>query len=266
MLPFGLRGGLLVSIDDVDRGLQKDVVCPACETPLVARKGSVRTHYFAHHTGADCPTALQTVLHMRAKEIIAEEKQIFIPGYSVKLPGRKKPFNIITSRKIILEDVWIEKRLDKIIPDVFAKALGRELLIEIRVSHAVESSKLDLIKEMNLSVIEVNLSDLPATRYDDEVLRKRLFEQHARKKWLHSPRFMAEDDLMSRIRKTCQRISLSGDCPSSDKIIIPYLSRECPGCEFYCGAEGFVIWCGYNEKITDYDSLQRSEKRKRVQK
>ena len=265
MLPFGLRAGQLVSVNDVERGLQKDIVCPSCKNPLVARKGRQRTHHFAHSNGTDCPTAFQTVLHMRAKEIIAEEKHIFIPEHSVKLPGRRKPFNIINSRKIILDDVWIEKRIDKIIPDVFAKASGRELLIEIRVSHAVEASKLDLIKKMNISAIEVNLSDLHAGKYDDEILRTRLFEKHDRKKWLYSPLFTTGEELMTKIRQTCQRVSLGGDCPASDKIIIPYLSSECPRCEFYCAREGYVTWCGYIDKITDYVSLKRSAKKSNLQ-
>jgi hypothetical protein len=142
---------------------------------------------------------------MRAEEIIAKENSIFVPEYSIKLPVQKRPFNIIAPQKVILEGVCLEYRLDKIIPDVFAKTLVGELLIEIRVTHAVEQSKLDLIKQKDLRAIEVDLSDLYAKGYDDEVLRERLIEQHVRKKWLSSPKIngVTEDSLITDIYRTC---------------------------------------------------------------
>lgn len=276
MLPFGLRerDGLLVSVNDVERGLQENVVCPSCQTPLVARKGKVKIPHFAHHNGADCSTGLQTVLHMRAKEIIAEAKSIFVPGHSIKLPCfRRKEFDIITPQEVKLDDVRLEPRLDNIIPDIVAKARGRELIIEIRVSHAVEESKLELIKSKNLSAIEVDLSDLHAKGYDDEVLRERLIEKDVRKKWLYSPKInsVREDDLMTTIYRTCSLKSFrdpwfSFVCPAKGGRKISY--HDCYGCK-YCYGDNVTpvrnIWCGYNDKIKDYDSLQQSVKRKNQQ-
>lgn len=286
LLPFGQRDGLLVSINDVESGLQENVVCPSCQVPLVARKGKKNIYHFAHHNGADCATGLQTALHMRAKEIIAEAKSIFIPGHSIKLPCRHRglEFDIIAPQKVMLDEVLLEHRLDNIIPDVVAKALGRDLLIEIRVSHAVEESKIYLIKQMNLSAIEVDLSDLHAKEYDDEVLRERLIEQHVRKKWLHSPKIdgVREDVLMTTIYQTCSLKSfrdpwVSFVCPDkggrirldfSPKggTIISY--HDCRWCE-YCYDDNVAptrnIWCGYKDKIKDYDSLLQSVKRKKLQ-
>lgn len=277
MLPFGQRGDALVSVNNVERGLHKDVVCPSCQVPLVARKGNVKKHHFAHYDGNECLPGLQTVLHMRAKEIIDETKSIFVPGYSIQLPCRmrKREFNIITPQKVTLDSVWLEKHLDNIIPDVFAKtkAHGRELLVEIRVSHAVDQSKLDRIKSMNCSAIEVDLSDLHAKGYDDEVLRKRLIEQDDRKKWLHSPKIngIKDDVIMTALYETCSVKAvherwLSLGCPAKGwKTILYY---DCYVCNYVYSNNinpTREIWCGYKSKIKDYDSLLQSMKRKKQQ-
>ena len=277
MLPFGLRDGVLVSINDVERGLQKNVVCPSCQTTLVARKGKLKIPHFAHYNGDECLTGLQTVLHIRAKEIIAETKSIFVPEHSIKLPGRTKPFEIISPQKVTLDEVWLEKRLDKIIPDVFAKTHDKELLIEIRVSHAVEQTKIDLLKRMNLRAIEVDLSDFIAKGYDDEVLRERLIEQHERKKWLSSPKFnsIKEDVLMTTIHRVCSWVPYIGHAPFwsyTHYIPCPDLGRKhifygdkCWSCEYNygdIGAPATHVYCGYYNRIKNYDSLLQCIKRK----
>ena len=279
MLPFGLRDGLLVSVNDVERGLQKNVVCPSCQIPLVARKGRRKIHHFAHHNGADCPTGLQTVLHMRAKDIIAEAKSIFVPEHSIIIPARQSAFNIIKSQKVMLSEVWLEKRLDRIIPDVLARTSGIELLIEIRVSHAVEESKLDLIKSMNLRAIEVNLSDFHAKGYNDDILRERLIEQHVCKKWLSSPKInhVIENDLIATIFENCAQLPVTFISRRDEEVLCPairgsnswmrkvYANQACVMCEYFYGIHWNSVLCGYNNKIKDYNSLQQYLKRKNEQ-
>lgn len=277
MLPFGLRDDVLVSVNDVERGLHKDIVCPSCKSSLVARKGKVKIPHFAHYNRDECLTGLQTVLHMRAKEIIAETKTIFVPGHSIKLPccmRWKREFDIITPQRVSLDDVWLEKRLDNIIPDVFAKtqSYGRELLIEIRVSHAVEESKLAFIKSKNLSAIEVDLSDLHTKGYDDEVLRERIIENDVRKKWLYSPKIdsVREDVLMTAIYRTCSLKAFSNPwfsfvCPAKGRWKVSY--HDCLGCKYVYSEKDHPvrkIWCGYNDKIEDYDSLIKCLKKKKT--
>lgn len=145
------------------------------------------------------------------------------------------------------------------------------MLIEIRVSHAVEESKLNLIKNMNLSAIEVDLSDLHAKGYDDDVLRERLIEQDDRKKWLHSPKIdgIREDALMTTIYRNCSLRTVSEEylslvCPAEGKRIVYY---DCYWCEYAFSDKVRPvreIWCGYKDIIKDYDSLQRCLKRKAI--
>lgn len=63
--------GRLVHIDSVPNGNECGCICPACKEPLQAKDaGHIRNHHFAHKLGADCPTALETTLHLLAKDKI----------------------------------------------------------------------------------------------------------------------------------------------------------------------------------------------------
>ena len=70
-LDFGLdHTGRMRGIDEVEQGLACDCECPECGSPLVARKGAVRVHHFAHR-GASCATGAESALHRMAKQIVA---------------------------------------------------------------------------------------------------------------------------------------------------------------------------------------------------
>lgn len=69
-IPFAIRAGQLVHISDVENGLQPDCTCPACKSPLVARKGSLKVHHFAHAAESNCQP--ETVMHLLGKQLLAE--------------------------------------------------------------------------------------------------------------------------------------------------------------------------------------------------
>ena len=63
--------GNLVHIDSVPNGNDCGCICPACKKPLQAKNaGRIKKHHFAHQSGVDCPTAVETALHLLAKEKI----------------------------------------------------------------------------------------------------------------------------------------------------------------------------------------------------
>ncbi len=67
-IPYGERGGDLLHISDVERGLRCDCVCPVCNERLVARKGEKVKHHFGHYPGANC--SAETVLHQLGKRLL----------------------------------------------------------------------------------------------------------------------------------------------------------------------------------------------------
>lgn len=65
--------GQLVHVDNVPVGNKCSCFCPACKEPLVAKnQGIKRMHHFAHQYGTECNYALETMLHLLAKEKIRE--------------------------------------------------------------------------------------------------------------------------------------------------------------------------------------------------
>lgn len=69
-LLYGLKNEELITIDEVDRGLSCGCICPACRKELIAKKGNIKTHHFAHYNSPDCFGGIETVLHQLCKEII----------------------------------------------------------------------------------------------------------------------------------------------------------------------------------------------------
>lgn len=65
---YALKDGRLVSIDDVEAGLDCGCVCPSCHQFLVAKKGKIKVHHFAYYSKTSCEHAYESSLHLLAKK------------------------------------------------------------------------------------------------------------------------------------------------------------------------------------------------------
>lgn len=62
-VPFAVDAdGNFRDVADVGRGLRCGCFCADCKGPLVAKKGEIRAHHFAHHDRRDCRHALEASL------------------------------------------------------------------------------------------------------------------------------------------------------------------------------------------------------------
>ena len=105
-LTYGLREGILVSVLDVPRGKACECVCPACGDVLVAKRGTVVQPHFAHDSGSECSAALETALHLGAKQILAEMRQIVLPAVTISFYSpEREPITLVEERLYELEDV-----------------------------------------------------------------------------------------------------------------------------------------------------------------
>lgn len=74
--------GHLVHVDDVPNGEVCGCTCPECGSKLIAKnKGQHNQHHFAHIGGSDCVGAVESALHLMAKEILSEGKKIMLPRH-----------------------------------------------------------------------------------------------------------------------------------------------------------------------------------------
>lgn len=75
--------GNFISINQVSSGLACNCSCPGCGRRLVAKKGAVQAHHFAHYAEAlqdACTSAGESALHRFAKDILAERREISLPS------------------------------------------------------------------------------------------------------------------------------------------------------------------------------------------
>ena len=199
-LQYGVRGGKLLHISEVPSGLKCECVCSGCGDRLVAKKGRVRQHHFSHAAGSDCPTAVETALHLAAKETLAKRKEIVLPRVGIRFrtygsrrqiysdieEGPTSPDRVLAPEKrYILTSVALEQRLGGIIPDVIAYVGERPLLIEIRVTHGIDDEKLEHIKRLDISTVEIDLSGAPRDFLWKD-LEELVVESGGHKRWAYN--------------------------------------------------------------------------------
>lgn len=185
-LVFGLQDGQLRHISEVRRGRDCQCSCPACGVELVAKKGAVVRHHFAHHAGDTCKYAVETALHLAAKDILLSAKEMVLPKVQVEFnPYGKDPILLAPEASYKITDVRLEKSVGKIVPDVIIESLGRKILIEIFVTHKTGSEKIKHIQSLGLSAVEIDLSETPRdlSIRDLELL---ILSGGAHKRWLHN--------------------------------------------------------------------------------
>lgn len=225
-LPYGLRGGQLLHISQVETGLACGCTCPGCGAALVARNAArnVKVAHFAHHKALECSTGLQTAIHLAAKNVIALHKQLRLPGASgyfrfTEAYRASFGFDIgiyenhlfngyneegdfigsdlvdpsgyfFPSRVITVDEVVLEKRTGDIIPDVLVRSGERWLLVEVAVTHFVDAEKQAKIRALGLSAVEIDLSKIRRDVALSE-LEELIIEGEKHKKWLSNPPFRA---------------------------------------------------------------------------
>lgn len=215
-LPFGLQeNNTIVHISNVDSGKNCNCVCPSCHSPLIAAKGSKNQHHFKHATFIECEGGLESAIHLAAKQIIMERKQIRLPEYIITKEVLDSKGKIHPERKTIVEkgkvisfdSVREEQEIREMRADILAIARNHTLIIEIFYRHKVDDLKIEKIKEANISTIEIDLSDLTPDDVKDWEAFWSCINDPNRVQWLHNARAAIESvELEKQLRKKLQKI------------------------------------------------------------
>lgn len=192
LMPYGLKGEMLVSIDGVESGLACNCVCPHCKGQLIARKGNINVHHFAHYNNSDCGKGLESALHKISKELFKNRTHFVTPPLHYPEPK----YEIYPEQKIPIDKIWFEKKLGGIIPDIIIESKGKKLLVEIVVTHTIDPEKYEKIKALNLATVIIFAGDALQSRYhkrdfglerttklDEEIVTGSKFKQ-----WVFNPR------------------------------------------------------------------------------
>ena len=180
-LLYALQDNQLVSINDVPSGQNCNCICPACKQPLVAKKGNIRIHHFAHARNSDCKYGYETSSHLLAKEIISNATYITLPIVTF---GSYNTMQILESRQVKIKDVKCELfLLDNIKPDIIIDTEEGKIIIEIYVTHKVDDNKLKKIRNLGIDSIEIDLSKQKEL-VDKSLLTNILLEDNPLKNWI----------------------------------------------------------------------------------
>ncbi|EGQ7688354.1 hypothetical protein I6Y12_004590 [Vibrio parahaemolyticus] len=143
----------IVSIEEVNSGLQENVICAACSRPLIANKGNVKAHHFSHKSDDSCSAAYETQLHLTAKEFFA--KSLKLPHPIDRAWVRAEDCALVSIENVRLEQTEDGKR-----PDLIVDIGQEKYWVEIANKHFCDSEKLQDIRELHRNLIEIDVSDL----------------------------------------------------------------------------------------------------------
>ncbi|MFA5688530.1 MAG: competence protein CoiA family protein [Kiritimatiellales bacterium] len=182
-LPFGIKANKLTHISEVGSGLSCECFCPACGTSLIAKKGEIQAHHFAHYNAPECTYALESALHLFAKEIIAKRKVFTVPPLYDDIPDYG--ICLLSKDQIInIDNVYLEHRLKRVIPDLIIEAKGRRLAIEIAITHFIDEEKFYEIASQELSTIEIDLSSFDKISFKKEDIENIVVDGLQGKRWV----------------------------------------------------------------------------------
>ncbi|MFZ3583428.1 competence protein CoiA family protein [Loktanella sp. DJP18] len=178
--------GNLLHVDFVETGT-KGLVCPDCESEVRARKfKSDKSDHFYHLSTDECRTAGETAIHLLAKQMIADCMEVSVPHIVAENlgPGGWGSESLVNGRWLDTRDrdpsdpwpvlklssVRIEVYLDGIRPDlIVTDQNGRELFVEIMVTHQVDPRKKSILASRKNTTIEIDLSGLARSESADDI-------------------------------------------------------------------------------------------------
>lgn len=254
-LPYGLKDDNLVSIDEVESGLACECLCPGCKKQLIAKKGNIKIHHFAHYKTVDCKGGIETALHVLSKELIASSKTFITP--ILYYPNTN--FEIFPEIEIPIDKVTLEKRLGEIIPDVIIESKGKKLLIEVVVNNPISRDKMRKIVSENIPTIVIYAKYLLEYAYNkkdfglnNNSFLTELISGTKYKRWFHNPKIFrieaelknnyAEEKIVKSFNtKEMGQYNFVDDCPLEKKFWKsgintgkPYASidYDCNDCKF----------------------------------
>lgn len=214
-LPFGIKNGELVHISIVPSGLACECYCPCCEAKLIARKGEKNAHGFAHYQADECEHGLETALHLAAKKVLENASQITLPELMIEeqvsntVLTKKDSAIVCEQQTVHIDYVILETPLKSIIPDVIAYIYDMPILLEIAVTHFVDKEKLNKIRNLGISCIEIDLRDV-ARNADLETIYSIVVDSVKEKKWLfHTEAEKVRVELKTRLKKELEDESKS---------------------------------------------------------
>lgn len=254
-LIYALRNNELVHVSDVERGIKCECKCPACDGTLVARKGMIKAHHFAHHNAENCAYGYETSLHMAAKDILLHAGKLELPESRILLSGHVREDIWTDGREIVIDSVELEKKFGSIIPDVIVHSGDKVLFVEIYVTHAIDWEKLRKLKALKIPTIEIDLSDLNDSISKEELENIILHGGLLHRYWVCDP---VAEEYLQKCRAMSHKIWTDGDrtvfCPVKQCRVSDDICYECDD-NYGLDEETFVL-CAGKEPVHEIEKAE----------
>ena len=213
LIPFGKdrASGRLLDVAEVAKGEQCCCICPSCGTQLVARQGTKKEWHFAHkkdyHKGTHGPCRYSwfVALRMMIRQILSEEKELFLPEYNKHHPLERRNINVTQAKKL---------RYERCITDTFekgekhcfdAKLFVREHPLHVFVSYKGREYRGYHHEEYLEGVVEIDLRKISLVRQKHFTenscvvqLRYMIKNPHPSKRWRYHKREVAINETIKR--------------------------------------------------------------------
>ncbi|MFH1987427.1 MAG: hypothetical protein ABIK25_07360 [Pseudomonadota bacterium] len=140
----------------------------------------------------------ETLLHLKAKEILERERRIFLPPLEVTIEDTLSGGEVVSANKTIrgeiveLSSVVLEQWMGGVRPDVVAKTIATQrwasssVLIEITVTNSISEERLQRLMKHQRPVLEIDISRMGGVVSEAEFARL-IVEERAGKRWLFHP-------------------------------------------------------------------------------
>lgn len=210
-LTYGYKNSRFYHVTAVENGLKCGCVCYKCGAKLIAKNNekNIKIAHFAHYQSGQCPGGVETALHKAAIQFIVQHKTISTPDFNKTLiqsdvSGREHTaeFNF-PSETLNFDDVYSERICNGYRPDATG-VFGEEMvLIEIRVTHEVDSEKSQKVRNNNEIMFEVDLRTVqPEIVMNDEKFKHEVLYNLENRKWISNPALYA---LLQKERKKLEK-------------------------------------------------------------
>lgn len=143
-IQYALRDGQIRHISEVEHGFACGCVCIECQQPLIARKGAIRQHHFAHTAKTNCKPSPEKLTHRYAKNLIATRLRAIEPAFEVRAAAAeveawaRHPASTFEAQKAEVESMAF---MPDFKPDVLLHKGALKLAVEVYFRHRVPPEK-----------------------------------------------------------------------------------------------------------------------------
>lgn len=195
LLTYALKEGKLVHISKVKNGYECGCICPKCKEELSAvanieSKRYKKEAHFSHKDGSKCSGGYESALHLLAKDVFAETKELFLPDFHYDYTPSNDESFYKKGMKVSFETVILEKEIsfENAIfkPDAIGTVSGKNLVVEFAITSFCNEEKRSKIRRSKISAIEIVIDPKTAI-LDPAYIKKLLLEDKKSKYFLFNP-------------------------------------------------------------------------------